>query len=205
MLRTLRFFITMVQFKYILDKSSKKFICPSCNKRSFVKYIDSENSNYLNEQYGRCDRETNCRYHKLPTSNQTIATVNVATVNDNISYIGRYVMLQSLKKYSCNNFIAFLKVNFSDLEIQNCISKYKLGTSKHWDGATIFWQIDKFLKVRTGKIMLFNNKSGKRIKEPFAHIYWVHKKLNLQSYNLNQCLFGLHLKLMHFKVIENHQ
>ena len=31
--------------------------------------------------------------------------------------------------------------------------RYKVGTSKYWDGATVFWQTDNQNKVRTGKIM----------------------------------------------------
>lgn len=56
----------MENFKYTLDKSSKKFICPNCNKKSLVLYIDTETDNYLVDDFGRCDRETNCGYHKAP-------------------------------------------------------------------------------------------------------------------------------------------
>lgn len=57
----------MENFKYILDKSSKKHICPNCNKRTFVLYVDNETGNYLTENFGKCDRSTNCNYHKAPT------------------------------------------------------------------------------------------------------------------------------------------
>jgi hypothetical protein len=56
----------MEQYKYTLDKSSKKHICPNCNKRTFVLYVDNETEDYLTEDYGRCDRETNCGYYKVP-------------------------------------------------------------------------------------------------------------------------------------------
>jgi hypothetical protein len=55
------------------------------------------------------------------------------------------------------------------------VSKYFIGTSKHWPGATVFWQIDISGKVRTGKIMLYSPATGKRVKEPFNHISWAHK------------------------------
>ena len=32
----------MERFRYSLDKSSKKFVCPNCNKKTFVLYIDTE-------------------------------------------------------------------------------------------------------------------------------------------------------------------
>ena len=55
------------------------------------------------------------------------------------------------------------------------IEKYRIGCSKHWPGATIFWQIDNYDKVRTGKIMLYNSKDCHRVKEPFNHIAWAHR------------------------------
>ena len=41
--------------------------------------------------------------------------------------------------------------------------------------------------------MLINPITGKRVKEPFPHINWVHSVLGLKNYNLKQCLFGEHL------------
>src|SRR5690606_34441643 len=70
---------------------------------------------------------------------------------------------------------------------------YQIGTSKHWRGAVAFWQIDELNEVRTGKIMLYNEFTGKRIKEPFNHITWAHRALKLDVFNLKQCLFGLPL------------
>ena len=58
----------MTNYKYILDKSSKKFNCPNCNQKRFVKYIDMEVSNYLPDEFGKCDRSDNCNYHKAPVT-----------------------------------------------------------------------------------------------------------------------------------------
>lgn len=52
--------------RYSLEKGSKKHHCPNCNKKTFVLYIDTETDDYLPEQYGRCDRESNCSYHLNP-------------------------------------------------------------------------------------------------------------------------------------------
>ena len=41
--------------------------------------------------------------------------------------------------------------------------------------------------------MLYNAHSGKRVKEPFSHITWAHKVLNLHNFSLKQCFFGEHL------------
>lgn len=96
------------------------------------------------------------------------------------------------------------------------VGNYRIGTSDHWHGATIFWQLDTTGHVRSGKIMLYNKATGKRVKQPFNHITWAHvlivgktesqknrkQKLSdlcglpdfrTQEFNLKQCLFGEHL------------
>ena len=92
-----------------------------------------------------------------------------------------------------NNLIQFLNIYFSEEEVQSVILKYKLGTSKHWEGSTVFWQINPQNNIMAGKVMLFDIKTGKRIKVPHNYIQWVHKLLKLEDYVLQQCLFGLHL------------
>jgi len=52
--------------RYILEKNSIKHHCPNCNKKTYVRYIDTVTGNYLPEQYGRCDRESKCSYHLNP-------------------------------------------------------------------------------------------------------------------------------------------
>lgn len=53
-------------YRYTLQKGSKKHICPSCEKKKFVRYVDLETKEYLPNKYGRCDRESNCSYHCNP-------------------------------------------------------------------------------------------------------------------------------------------
>jgi hypothetical protein len=54
------------EHQYILEKGSKKYNCPECFKKSFVRYIDTIQGDYLPENYGRCDRESKCSYHLNP-------------------------------------------------------------------------------------------------------------------------------------------
>lgn len=185
----------MIQYKYSLDKSSKKFLCPKCHKRTFVKYIETETGNYLNDEFGRCDRETNCGFHSNPKGDFK-NTFEVKYIPPPEPSFHNYDLVsQSGRNYKQNNFVQFLKTIFSDDEVKSVILKYLIGTSKKWNGATTFWQIDNNEKVRHGKIMLFNSATGKRIKNKDGRslINSVRSVLKLENFNLYQCLFGLHL------------
>jgi rubredoxin len=197
--------------QYILEPYkgiNTRYHCPQCQYRekTFVLYVDTETMQHVHQTVGRCNRESKCGYHYTPKQyfqDNNISKEKHFTPRVNwepikqkskpISIIPVETFKASLKGYETNHFVTFLKSKFG-LEIANkLISKYFIATSKHWCGANIFWQIDRNGKIRTGKIMLYNPESGKRIKEPYNHIYWVHKALKCTDYELKQCLFGEHL------------
>jgi hypothetical protein len=103
-----------------------------------------------------------------------------------------------INKYKSNllfdNLTTFLLDNFTFDEVDNVVCKYYLiGTNHFWKNATIFWQIDNKEQIRGAKIMLYNEHTGKRVKEPYTHINWLHKAIKEPDFNLYPCLFGLHL------------
>ncbi|WKL44897.1 DUF6371 domain-containing protein [Flavobacterium sp. ZE23DGlu08] len=180
-------------YKYSLDKSSKKFICPNCSKKKFVKYVDNESNAYLEDGSGRCDNDSSCKHHQYPNKNCVISEFIKPIITRQASTLQSDLLVLCGRNFNENNLVQFLKIYFSEEEVQSVILQYRLGTSKHWLGSTIFWQINPHNKIMTGKVMLFNIKTGKRIKTPFNHIHWVHSLLKLNDYVLQQCLFGLHL------------
>ena len=202
----------MKDYRYTLDKKSKKFVCPDCLKRTFVKYIDSTTGEYLPDHYGRCDREMKCNYHLNPYKDgysQMIWEQQKGEYKADwkpkppqpkpqppakpVSFIPLEQFKQSLKGYEVNNFVKYLIDLFGTEITGKLVSKYYIGTSKHWPGANIFWQIDITGTIRSGKIMLYSPTTGKRVKEPFNHIAWVHTALKQPEFNLQQCFFGEHL------------
>lgn len=200
----------MNSYTYILEvyKGSKtRYACPNCKKDNvFVRYINTDTREYLDTVVGRCNREISCAYHYTPKqyfldnhiSNDSPNKYNQQKPNlprqqKAISFISVEIFNESLRNYESNEFVKFL-INLFGIEITNeLISKYFIGTSKLWNGATVFWQIDKDYNIRTGKIMLYNPYTGKRVKEPINHINWVHTTLKLANFELKQCLFGEHL------------
>lgn len=186
-----------MQFKYILDKSSKKFKCPKCNSLRYVRFINRETSEYTDYDFGRCDREQECGYFNLPSSNTKSITYSsfYETKTTVPSYLDSQLVSKTLTQHENNNFIHYLKRLFNEEKVDDAIKKYKIGTSKHYTNSTVFWQIDNNKLVHTGKVMAYDPISGKRIKNELGKsmINWVHKIIKKENYILKQCLFGLHL------------
>ncbi|MDR8389901.1 DUF6371 domain-containing protein [Aliifodinibius sp. S!AR15-10] len=187
------------RYRYRLDESSKKFQCPQCRKKRFVRYKDFQEGTYLPEDYGRCDRESSCGYFKDPY-NHGYANWNSSfgksehkfqKIPNSTDYIPQKYFRASLKGYKRNKFIQYLRSLFDIDTVRNLIDTYSIGTSRYWEGATVFWQIDIQGNIRTGKVMLYDD-CGHRVKHPYNHINWVHSII-YNSFHLEQCLFGEHL------------
>ena len=110
-----------------------------------------------------------------------------------VSFIPVEIFEKSLQEQGSNNFVKFLMCLLDAETVRQLIHRYFIGSSQHWPGSIVFWQMDQKGKLRTGKIMLYNPETGKRIKDPFPHITWVHKTVNNEDFNLQQCFFGEHL------------
>jgi hypothetical protein len=184
----------MNQYKYSLDRSSKKFTCPRCNRQTFVRYIENANGSYLDVEFGRCDRETKCAYHNLPKNSKGGFFV-CCKPKPKPSFHSLELLERSFLENGKNNFIRFLKTLFTEEQVSEVVARYFIGTSKRYKGATIFWQIDNAENVHAGKILQYIAETGKRAKtqDGKAMINWVHSINKRKEFNLEQCLFGLHL------------
>ena len=197
--------------KYILEPykgMNTRYRCPSCQHKdkTYSLYIDTETGEYIHLTVGRCNRESNCGYHHTPRQYfqdnnipfdtpqfKAYKPLPVKPQPKPISSIPSEKLKASLKAYVSNHFVTYLIDLFGAEVTNDLVEKYFIGTSKHWDGASVFWQIDSQGKVRTGKIMLYSPSTGKRVKEPFSHISWVHTRLYQPDFELEQCFFGEHL------------
>lgn len=192
------------QYRFELVKGKPKETCPSCEKsRRYVRYIDITTGQLLPFKYGRCDREQSCTYHFNPYADEYLKDELIESdykkqipkkpIEKPPSFISHDIMRLTIGSYDTNNFILWLRSFLTQDDIKKVCLSYKIGTSKHWNGSTVFWQVDVRSQVRSGKIMLFDCSTGKRVKKPFSYINWVHKVLELDDFNLNQCYFGEHL------------
>ena len=209
----------MNEHRYILEPykgMNTRYRCPYCEaNKKFSRYIDTETSEHLHPKVGKCERSDSCGIHYTPKqyfqdNNISFDTPQpkpyhklkiVTPIPKIISFIPVEVFKASLKNHEVNNFVKFL-INLFGVEVTSeLISKYFIGTSKHWNGATVFWQIDTQGKVRTGKIILYNSITGKRAKNLELPVYWVHKAIKQPEYELKQCLFGEHLLIDKIKPV----
>lgn len=201
--------------KYVGGRS--RHACPSCGKSSeFTRYIDSETGKHLADHVGRCNREIKCGYHYTPK--QYFAESNVSAhekgqrrerATNHLKYtpyrtnfIPFEVFRESLSGYAGNNFVRYLHGLFGAKIAGELIKRFYIGTSNHWEHATVFWQIDVRGGIRTGKIMLYDAVTGRRVKEikpdgsKRSKITWSHSVLQrrdmVQGFNLRQCMFGEH-------------
>lgn len=201
----------MSEHRYILEPykgMNTRYRCPSCQQRdkTFSLYIDTETGEHIHHSVGRCNRESNCGHHYTPKQYFQDNNISIDTPQPKgykarpvthkpkpVSFIPVEVFKASLKAHETNHFVKFLIDLFGAMVASQLVSRYFIATSKHWNGATVFWQIDTQGKVRTGKIMLYNPTTGKRVKNLELPVYWVHKALKQPEFELRQCLFGEHL------------
>ena len=210
--------------RYILEPykgMNTRYHCPSCQQRekTFSLYIDTETGEHIHPTVGRCNRESNCGHHYTPSNYfqdnnisfdtpkpKAYKTLPITPQTKPISFIPEEKFKASLKGYESNHFVCYL-IDLFGLEVTNgLVGKYFIGTSKHWNSASVFWQIDAKGKIRTGKIMLYSPTTGKRVKEPFNHITWAHTRLCQPDFELEQCFFGEHLlreKSMPVAIVES--
>lgn len=184
---------------------STRHECPACNtRRKFSRYIDTATGLELADHVGRCERKDNCGYHytpsdyfkdegKLPQDVSSFRTFQQKAEHSTPSFIDKHDFAGTLQGYESNVFAQWLARLFGGKVTSKLISCYLIGTATH--GRTIFWQVDKKGKVRTGKIMTYRS-DGHRSKEHLPT--WVHavKKDGVPmypDYNLKQCFFGEHL------------
>jgi len=180
----------------IFDKKrSRVKFCP-CGKDNkdgkFVPYVGHENKGYCHScgetflpELSKVDE------WNLPMNNSM--KLKPSTFQSKpISYIPDEVFIASMnqKAIRSNCFIQYLISLFGEDEALGLVKKYNIATSKYWKGAVVFWQKDLNERVRTGKVILYNSYTGKRIKDK---IHWVHSLLKQPDFELKQCLFGEHL------------
>ena len=189
-----------------------RYVCPKCGRKySFTRYIDTYNNNiYINDSVGRCNRIDKCGYHYTPRqyyldhpwlNDKSCPFVHLHRENGQMDMdkprpmglIDEHIVEGSLSRWSQHH--EWLATQFGSDEAERIARLYGIGGTR--DGRAVFWQRDAQGRVRTGKIMAYDAKTGKRTKGAKA-IDWVHSLLRRKGiidddWHLVQCLYGEHL------------
>lgn len=202
----------MENYRFYLQKyrPGSKTCCPACGrKQCFTRYVDDEGVVTFPDNVGICDHINCCGYHYAPKAYfndhpdvdssssldrfQVIPPRRKPVEPVSPSYISGDIMEQTMTNYESNPLFLYLSGIWGEAKTDQLMAQYNVGTSKKWGGSAVFWQVDVKGRIRTGKIMLYDPKTGHRVKEPHSHVCWVHSELKLSGFHLRQCLFGEHL------------
>ena len=184
-----------------------KTVCAYCGKRTFVNYLYSDGTPVADGECGKCDRADNCGVHVPPReyfkNHQPLTSLYSPQIRKPQrqqpkppSCINAKDMLNTLREYERNPLVRFLHSVFDEVVgseiVDKVVERYAVGTSTKWGGATVYWQIDQYGRIRTGKVMGYNAANGKRIH---TQNNYVHSILSdrYPNFNLEQCYFGSHL------------
>ena len=214
----------MSNYRFILERyrgRGTRYTCPQCGrKHTFTRYIDTENNNkYISDNVGKCNRLDKCGYHYTPRQYFTDNPHKRDWECENVKYIGKFTYSHShtpphpprpappKPKVSVlpdgivrategvdSAHMRWIEHLYGTEHRKQLQSLYRTGGLKD---AVIFWQRDIEGRVRTGKIMHYDEWSGKRLKEE-GSIGWVHALLRREGvlseeWELAQCLYGEHL------------
>lgn len=207
----------MNNYRYTLEKytgKNSRYTCPACGKEHrFTRYIDTHTGDHLSPEVGRCNREVKCGYHYKPkqyfednplesqnskgkTSKGTYPTP--ARVIASAAEPPRETphtpaeLSATLCDYEENHLVQYLIGKLGVAAVQKLLGQYRIGTHHHWRGSTVYWYIGRQGRICKGKVMQYNSHTGKRVKQPFPHVTWMHTLLDKEP-GSGTCFFGEHL------------
>ena len=203
----------MTEYRFHLQKyrPGSKTVCPECGRKAcFTRYIDEAGLVLFPDNVGICDHINSCGYHytpkeyfrdnpyvkeKLNEQERSGGTPIVAKAlakpqperKPQIFFLPSDWVEQSMRRYDINPlYLYFTKVAGKE-DTDKLFRLYRVGTSRMWNGAAVFWQIDRDGNVRAGKIMGYDAETGHRVKEPFNQVSWVHSVRKVPDFRMKQC------------------
>lgn len=195
----------------VTGKAPKKFKCPRCGKKSFVRYVDTRNGcQYINKDVGKCDRINHCGYHYTPyqyfddnpwlkeeewqnpapklskqrnRKNEIFQPLSSDYVLKNHSPFSTFWqwMISDCKK----------KLHLTNNNLNTVYDDYMIGCTNQSD--IIFWQIDEERQVHTGHIMQYGPDGHRLSYQNWQHSILIKKGKLSEDWQLYQCFFGQHL------------
>lgn len=176
--------------------------CPYCHRpRCFTLYVD-ENGQALSPLVGKCDHEIHCGAHVTPKQffsehpSLKIPEAWLRPMEETKKELF-LVPTEQVDRFRTDetNFVRWLYKNFPSEDVKAACIAYRIGGLA--TGETIFWEIDREGRCRSGKCIPYNE-DGHRVKNNGNEVRWMHSLLKQdgilpKEWELTQCLFGEHL------------
>ena len=197
-----------MKYRYTLEKYRgirSRYTCPQCGRKYvFTRYIDTETNQYIAEDVGKCNRLDKCGYHYTPKQyfsdnswREPVRSVfytpkKTVKQEQKPSFLPEQMVATSMAQSSAH--IRWLARKFGVEQAEKIRKLYRVGG---FNDRVIFWQIDLYGRVRTGKVMAYDEVTGCRKKEA-GSVDWVHAMLRREGslpddWELVQSLYGEHL------------
>lgn len=167
--------------------------CPCGKSNTDGKFVPFEGY----EKHGYCHSCSKNIWPKGPSELDGCFLPKQIKAEPKIEFIHQDYFEKSIEWKGRNNFISFLKSHFGQEKAVDLIALYKIGGAKKWAGANVFWYLDQNENITSGKIMLYNEQTGKRVKNLAQSITWVHAELKIPKESIRKCLYGEHLLSCH--------
>jgi len=194
-----------MELRFTLDmpldshKRAKKSRCPTCNRMTFVRYINKVTFEYLPYEYGRCERINSCGHHLKPDLSVKGSTLStVIQKPDDLNKV-RYIHSDIFNKFKKSTLSSNLHIHLKKLFREDAAKLMDLyNVTSYRDGLCIFWQKDYWGNFRTGKIMMYAKDQFRRDKSNGYNFDFVHRAMIRNGHFTNyvdnpQCFFGEHL------------
>jgi hypothetical protein len=172
------FDIEMQDYPFALETGTKKNTCPRCGKpKRFRRVVAVGTGRYLPDHVGRCDRESSCGYEytwkQYLTDNPDEARFErgrqhvTRTTRRSPDYIPPKLLYAIFSDYRRNSLVTFLLRLFpyDHDAVHAAIRDYSIGTL---DGFTVFPVISRSGRICKAKLMKFDARTGKRIKDGYS-------------------------------------
>jgi hypothetical protein len=205
----------MKSYKYKLDKSSKKYLCPQCGKQKLVRYVDSASGELQSCHFGRCDREDSCGYFLYPKSElkeygQIVRSLAISTESrlpkqqEQVFIPWEALESTFVGHNQCSFFTYLIENGIPDSLLEKVIEMYLLGTiqSGHLRGALTIPYINVEDNIAFVQVKMFDE-LNKTIKTSALHSILKGNPGNdwVYEYEKNEhkvtCFFGAHLLKMY--------
>ena len=192
-------------------KRQKKYCCPQCGKKSFVRYIDLQNAcRYIDDNVGKCDHENSCGYRYTPYEyyqdhawlkkpDWRIVPVCHPTKPKRLNEVLQPLPKNDVVKShaTSSTFWQWMtsdcreKLMLDDNDLTRVYEDYMIGCTRESD--IIFWQIDEEGRVHTGHIMQYGPDGHRLSYQDWQHSILIKEGLLPDKWVLQQCFFGQHL------------